>query len=185
VSAADLWHDTTPLNELRPNIETYVRMAVEAYEEDDRSEAAVRVGWIINDLRHIMPRANQQALTAVARFMVEHTVNARQEAREELQGGTGEAAPMFDEDGIPPADLYKVEETGDGGGTWTLSGGVDSRLIDGESVTAHVRHWRGEHPELTVTGSADEITVHPRLFNGNDSRHGWRYTRQIRQEVTE
>lgn len=87
-----------------------------------------------------------------------------------------EEGEEFNEDAVPPGDLYKVEDTGDGGVTWKLSGGS---LIDGESVTVHIKHWRGEHPDLTVRGSADEITVRPRLFNGNRSRHGWRFTREI------
>jgi hypothetical protein len=88
---------------------------------------------------------------------------------------------LFDESAVPSADLYKGERTEDGGALWALMGGS---LIDGESVTAHIRAWRSAHHEITVRGSADEITVRPCLFNGRDSRHGWRFTREIIQEVT-
>lgn len=78
----DLWHGTEPLNTMIGRAEERVAEAVDAWESNDRIRAAVIAKSIAADLRKACPRVPWALAYGLARFMVENTADARQEARE-------------------------------------------------------------------------------------------------------
>lgn len=79
----DLWFDTDPLQEMISGIESRVAEAVDAWEGHDRIRSAVIAKGIAGDIKNLCPRMPWRFAYALARFMVENTAEARQDARQE------------------------------------------------------------------------------------------------------